>query len=377
MKNIFKKKNKISKNKVVEIQTENTIGNCLVSYKNLYLDFGQEALDFGHSSKWESKKIVEIFLDIGFNVDVIDWEDNSFMPIKNYDVVFDIHQNLSRIVPSLSDDSIKILHSTGSHPKYAANQEIDRVNQLIKRKKKNYRPKRICETIYFDRSAEVANAISLLGNSHTKSTFPKNLHEKITLLPVTSSKTLVKDMNTKDSKEFLWFYGYGAVHKGLDILLDIFSRDQNYKLNIVGEVEIEKDFMDIYANELLNHPNIEYHGYLDPLSKDFQRVINRCIAFIAPSCSESTSTAALTCIMAGLYPIYGIDNGLTLPPNTGFLLDSCSHKQIKKGIRIVSEYPIMELNREIKKIKDFITRNHSRESFSSKMKEFILKSING
>ena len=47
---------------------------------------------------------------------------------KKYDVVFDIHHNLSRLGPYLSNKSIKILHSTGSYTEYAANRELDRID---------------------------------------------------------------------------------------------------------------------------------------------------------------------------------------------------------------------------------------------------------
>ena len=55
-------------------------------------------------------------------------------------------------------------------------------------------------------------------------------HDKITLLPVTYSKTIIKNFSIIKGNDFLWFYGYGAVHKGLDILLDVFSKNQNYNL---------------------------------------------------------------------------------------------------------------------------------------------------
>ena len=46
---------------------------------------------------------------------------------------------------------------------------------------------------------------------------------------------------------------------------------------------IEKDFMKIYIHELKELPNIEYHGFLDPLSNQFKQIIQKCFAFIAPS----------------------------------------------------------------------------------------------
>ena len=97
--------------------------------------------------------------------------------------------------------------------------------------------------------------------------------KKISLLPVTYSNSILKDLNEPLGNEFLWFYGYGAVHKGLDILLDIFSEKKEYTLNIVGNIDTEKDFINIYAKELYSLPNIKYHGFLSPMSNEYKNVI--------------------------------------------------------------------------------------------------------
>lgn len=366
-----KNPNSNSKSSVISIDVEHSIGNCLVSYLTKYIYSSDYEINHGHSSKWESKKIVNIFSSLGYNVDVINFDNETFIPQKKYDIIFDIHYNIARLSPYLTKDAVKILHSTGSYTSYAASRELDRVEKLIQRKKKPYSPKRICDTVYFKRSADIANYISLFGTKHTISTFPLRNQNKITLLPVTYSNTIKKDLNSSLGNEYLWFYGGGAVHKGLDILLDIFSVDSRYTLNIVGNIEHEKDFMNIYYDELSQKDNILYHGYLDPLSSNFKKIVQRCKFFIAPSCSESTSTAAVTCLIAGLYPIYSIDNGLELPVNTGYLLKDCSHKEIIKGIKLVSSFSDQKIIDEVKEIQKFIFKKHSRENFTNKMYKFI------
>ena len=127
----------------------------------------------------------------------------------------------------------------------------------------------------------------------------------------------------------------------------------------------------IYNHELKGLSNIEYHGFLDPLSDKFKQIIQKCFAFIAPSCSESTSTAAVTCLIAGLYPIYSIDNGLTLPEDIGYLLKSCTHDEILKAIKLASDYSEEKIIAEVKSIRSFIIKRHSRENFTEQMKVFL------
>ena len=86
------------------------------------------------------KKITEIFLKKGFDVDAISPYNMEFIPSKEYDVIFDIHYNLCRLEKYISNSTLTILHSTGSYPEYAANQEINRVNNLIFRKNAPYTP---------------------------------------------------------------------------------------------------------------------------------------------------------------------------------------------------------------------------------------------
>lgn len=372
-----KRSNKQSLPEVIELNTlNNKNGIALVSYVNNYLSYNDTDPIFnGHSSKWRSKNIVDIFLEMGYDVDAINYNNNNFIPSKKYNIIFDIHQNLARLGPLFPRTTINILHSTGSYPLYAANRELARVSNLMERKKKYYAPKRICETVYFKHSLEIANVCSLHGNAHTKNTFPVEYRDKITLIPVTYSLSVQKELNQPLGDEYLWFYGSGSVHKGLDILLDLFSQNQNYKLNIVGNVDYETDFMQIYKDELNNLPNIKYHGFIDPLSDQFKQIIQRCFAFIAPSCSESTSTAAVTCLNIGLYPIYSIDNGLTLPEDTGYLLENCSHDEILKAVKRVSGYSEKKIKDEIKAIRSFITKRHSRENFTEQMRNFLETAI--
>ena len=366
----------LSNNNVVEIKTERKCkGIALISYGNEYLELRDDDPKFeGHSSKWESKKIVEIFLNKGFDVDAISPYDTEFVPSKQYDIIFDIHYNLCRFEKFISNNTITILHSTGSYPEYAANQEINRVNELMYRKRAQYTPKRICDPIYFTRSLKIARFCSLFGTKHTLSTFPNEFQKKIRLLPVTYSNSILKDLNEPLGKEFLWFYGYGAVHKGLDILLDIFSEKKEYTLNIVGNIDTEKDFINIYAKELYSLPNIKYHGFLSPMSNEYKNVIDKCFCFIAPSCSESTSTAVITCLNTGLYPIYSRDNGVQLSSN-GYLLENCRHKEIENAIKSVMNKNKNELRNAMLNNRTYVQREHSRERFSIEMDKFIDKAL--
>lgn len=86
----------------------------------------------------------------------------------------------------------------------------------------HYGPKRqVPEPDLFDRPLEFDDHISLIGNGVTSSTCPQKFHGKITLVTVSSSMKFSEPSKALvlPRREFLWFNGNGAVHKGLDLTL--------------------------------------------------------------------------------------------------------------------------------------------------------------
>ena len=330
-----------------------------------------------HSNLWENHEIFKILLELGYNVDVINWDDDRFIPNKSYDLVIDICYNLARLKPFLRPDTLKLLHCTGSDPFYQNAAEIARVVKVNLDRKSDYSPKRLVEDPELaERSILESDYISLLGNEHTKKTYPEIVHSKITLIPVTNS---VLNQNIKqpddflpEERQFLWFFGAGAVHKGLDIVLTVFKQHPEYTLNIVGGVaENEPDFITIFSEELFNTPNIHYYGSLVPSSSEFKNILNRSFCFLAPTCSEGISPAVVTCMQIGLYPIISHDTGVDLPKGCGIYLSDLSHATLESSIEHLTHLTDKDTQAQIKQCQTYALINYSRENFSQKMKKYI------
>ena len=164
-------------------------GRALLSYirESALADDKNPILD-GHSNRWESREIGRILVDLGYRTDVIDYNDGGFRPDREYDVVVDIHSNLQRLAQILPDATRKILHITGSYPGYSVRKELERIAFLEKRRNALYTPKRVVDSVLFDRSLQIAEACSLIGNEWTLATFPERYREKITLVRVSASR---------------------------------------------------------------------------------------------------------------------------------------------------------------------------------------------
>lgn len=330
----------------------------------------------GHSNIWESREIARIFVSLGYIVDAIDCRNNSFAPQVKYDIVFDIYTNLQRLTPLLHKDALKILYCTGSDPYYQNRAEQERVDNLRKRRNCFYQPKRQVKNPDLSRrSIELADECCLLGNEHTLSTYPAELQKKMHLVTVSASRLgdsiKKQDELVPDEREFLWFFGTGAVHKGLDLLLEIFSQDPNLVLNIVGKVDTDTDFMNIYFRQMHQTENIKYHGYLKPDCERFKDIIKKVFCFIAPSCSESISSAVVTCMQAGIFPIISQDTGVTLPQGCGICLKDCSIENIRKAVYHVYRMSKTELCQQIHKVQQYALQNYSRERFRFTMGKFL------
>jgi hypothetical protein len=359
----------------------NPLGTVLYSYLDYPLGWSNEDVRLdGHSNLWESREVAKIFQELGFNVEAVAWTDQFFYPKKQYEVVFDIHTNLQRWAPFMQKEAKKLLHLTGSYFNFQRDAELARVADFEARTSCLYSPKRIPQELDLaERSHKLAQACSLIGNSQTRSTYPLAYQEKISMIPVSGSKLMffktTADEYVPAVREFLWFYGGGAVHKGLDLVLEVFKRNPTLKLHVVAKLESERDFFLAYGNELLRSPNVTYHGYLHPSSKKFQDIANRVVANLGPSCSEGISPAIVTCLQYGFYPIISVYNGVTLPSGAGIYLSSCSIDEIEEKLLLATLMPRDSLIGQIKACQEFALAEFSRENFSTKMRAFLVRAL--
>lgn len=348
-------------------------GSVLFSF--LKLDpFKEINLHRWHSNEWECVEMIRLLADMGYELDVIDFRNWKFQPKKNYDVLLDIDINL-QLYASLFENCVKIMHLTGSYPRYNNNAELVRVEDLEKRRKCVYSPKRLVHYLeLFDRSLRYCDVCTLIGNSQTLCTFPREVQYKIH--PVTVTATEPKYLKHSGEyvpveREFIWFFGLGAVHKGLDLVLEVFADNPGFKLNVVGYLNLEPDFFKIYTRELTQLPNIEYHGPLNPAGADFKEIVRRCFCFLGPSCSEGTSPAVATMLQVGLYPIISRDTGIDLPEGCGVYLRELSHREIFEKIIEVYNKSADELAMEIEQMQSIALRRYSRKQFSQEMRSFF------
>jgi hypothetical protein len=233
------------------------VGSALVCYgTTVYLRFTQGLpFDKSHVSAFKNYNLTRALLDLGFVVDVIDYDDYAAKPRKNYDLVIDSGDALELLAPQLSKTCYKVLcpefghwsiHNSGSYLRHL---------QLLRRRGRSLKPSRLLKP---NLGTELAQHILCAGGQFTAEGYGY-CGTPVTPLNQTAPY-MPQNRVDKDYKairnRFLWISGSGLVHKGLDLVLEAFAQMPDAELVVCCNLETEKDFEDIYSKELYETPNI-------------------------------------------------------------------------------------------------------------------------
>lgn len=343
-------------------------GHVLLSYVTHPFTLTKKQLDASpHTNPWESLLIADIFLERGFAVDIIEWTNTSFLPKKKYHILIDIDSNLERLA-SLLPKSVKIYYATGSHWKYQNEAELKRLANVAERHGTNLLSRRQTSP---NHAIEIADYATTLGNDFTKETFAFAKKE-ITQIPLLSTVAFPPPTTKEFSaitKNFVFISGGGAVHKGLDLVLEAFAALPQYHLTICGPVLSEKDFAKLYEKEL-SLPNITVAGRIDINGEHFKDIVNNAIGLVYPTCSEGQSGSVLTGLHAGLIPIVTRASGVDVEP-FGIILEEPSVEEIRQAVTTLAHMPNEELQSRAFAAWNYAQKNHTLETFRSTYAAFI------
>ena len=327
-----------------------------------------------HAHYWRSLQIAHTFLDMGYCVDVIDYLNREFIPQKKYDYFVSFRTNLERIARRLNEDCIKIVHLDTVHWLFNNYATFRRGLELQQRKGVTLKGLRIVET---NMAIEHADYGIISGNEFTISTY-SYLQKSLFHIPYPVSALYQwpdkKDFNSC-RKNFLWFGSSGFVHKGLDLVLDVFSEMPGYHLYVCGPIQDEKDFEKAYYTKLYQTPNIHTLGWVDIEGAEFIEVVNKCIGLVYPSCAEGGGGSVLTCMHTGLIPIVSFESSVDVE-DFGIILKGSSLEEINKSLQVISSLPSEKLKQMSRKAWEFARANHTRERYSEEFRkviEYIMK----
>lgn len=342
-------------------------GDVLFSY--VTHAFSGQAVPYSHTSYWESRRMAETFVDLGYSVDVISAADaRGFLPQKHYDFFIGHRHNFERIAQRLNTDCVKVLHCDVAHWLFHNTAGSRRLLALQQRKGITLLLLRLQAP---NLAIESADCATVLGNEFTIGTY-KYADKPIYRVPI-SAPALYPWPEGKDfeacRRHFIWFGSNGFVHKGLDLVLEAFAAMPEYHLTVCGPItdEVEREFEKAFFRELYQTANIRTVGWIDDAGPEFLRIAKSCVGVINPSCSEGGGGSVITCMHAGLIPIVSHESSVDIG-DFGYLLPDCSVESIRNSIKMVADFPVRSLVERARQAWEFARAHHTKEKFAEEYK---------
>ena len=322
-----------------------------------------------HVNVIESRIIAREFNKLGFSVDVVDYRCTRKINYSKYDVIFGFGVPFSNSF-DFKYQLKRICYLNGSSPNFSNEREAMRIHDIYNHSGKLLSPRR--ESYWPWMNAVINSDLMILaGNEVTKSTY-EGLNENIKTVPVPMIPSKLKS-NNFSKPGFLWFGGAGAVHKGLDLVLDASSEIENdFSLDICGPLENEKDFFELYKPKI-DKKNIIFHGMVDVESNEMQKLIDKNTFIILPSCSEGMASSVTTCMQFGLIPVITKECGIDLGEHS-ILIEDLSISEVRKAMKNALSLSKDDLQRKKEQSIEFVNEINTPAKYEKEFSKAI-KSI--
>jgi glycosyltransferase involved in cell wall biosynthesis len=322
-----------------------------------------------HSMFWESIEMVKILSTLGYNVDVADCTGPlPKVEWKKYHLVIDERNNI-KDAPSVAGQ-LRVHYATGCQWLFHNTAEYIRLLDFKTRTGISTDPARQTKPLY---SEEIADCTTFFGGdfqknlfTHPDKTFPLNLSSAF--IPLFKTKEI-----NKSRENFIWLGSRGFIHKGLDIVLEVFKQTPDFNLHICTNLEVEPEFHNWYKNEF-QCSNIFYHGWKDVNDLSFQQLAENCIATVYCSAAEGGAGAVIQAMQFGCIPVVN-DSTALRAQHLGFLLQGQTPVQLKSSIQEVLEniadMTEQELCERTAAVRAYANKNHSRDAYSKSFSQLI------
>jgi len=332
-----------------------------------------------HTNIRECIIIGEVLDSLGFNVDVIDYDASvRGLSLSKYDLIIGQGEALEEAF--LQDHSSPVIaYCPGCSDSFTNQETLAALDRFRSRHGKFFAKEIRLVRQNWPLQQVYSDGYIVLGNEFVKKSYV-NLGvppEKISNINIFSNPVHGIDIEKKDfaknKRNFLWFNGVGAIHKGLDLVLEYFVDHEELNLTVCGC--LSKEFKRFYNQHLYESKNITYKSFVDIASCEFAEIIVDNVAIINPSVSEG-GAASLINVLAegGLLPIItescGVDfNGIEI------IIQEHSVESIHESIQSYLTYDPAELLRRARNVRKLVTENYTINGYADNVKRIIKNTI--
>ena len=286
--------------------------DCTAEQKRIlicYLDYLRTIRElnrnFGHTNRQEMMQILKVCIELNLRIDVCACYDrNAKEEIREnyYDYILGFGDTFF-YAKEKNPDAAAILYTTENPYRISYERETERLRYFTERTGRTFHLERT--GVYYKKDDEKkADRIICLGEPSYFADTGKPVDR---VWPsALKNPNFALDFSRKKKTNFLVYGVDGFIHKGNDILVELFAKHPEWNLYLCGARGAEKAEEAGYKLT----ENVHVCGFVDTMSDQFNAIAEKCYYLLLPSCSESPSTSALTALRHGIIPIVMKGNGL-------------------------------------------------------------------
>ena len=351
----------------------------LLYYKTGWFLKNNNNLEYSHTNEWEIIEIVRILNSLGFVVDVIDRGVSDFSPIDKYQLFIGLaagdsgkhFKKYAELLPS----AIKVALCAGPEPKLSAQLVREQYARFNLRHKSNV-PTMREPTIDFDSFAKSSDALLVIGEEgqFCYESYKRHNMPVYNYLPGCSSEIrfVHQWISMRDRTKFICFAGDGFICKGVDLVVEAFSRHPELTVHICGP-DSERAFFDLLGDTIKNSKNIFYEGFVSVGSKKFEDLASSCSFSIFNTAAEGVATSIASVMIAGLVPIVNYETGINLDTiKLGIKENSDRLKSTEDAIIMASSLSDRDYKDVVMKT-ILESKKYTQQSFSTSFKSSVSK----
>ncbi len=352
----------------INYDTSNNQKKVLISYLDLCITAENISTGKIHTNNLELYKIIQYFISRNYCIDVCACNDISALEYarkQRYDIIF----GLGKVYRGLwEQNAFHIQYMTENPYSISYEKEKERLDYLYERKgmKADF-----CRTgkYYQEHDEERADMIICTGDPRYYQQTGKLVRR--TWPSAMINKTVI-DFTNRKQNSFLVLGSNGFVHKGNDLLIEVFNKHSEWELYLCGNNVTEQAGEYGYS---LNQ-NVHDCGYIDIQSKQFVELVEKCTFILLPSCSEAPSTAVMTGMCHGMIPIIMHGNGMDELTEYCEFFDDYRIKSIEEKLQEVQKMKDEEIIMREKKVQEYACSKYTLNLFYEQFAD-IMDTITG
>lgn len=330
-----------------------------------YLNIINEDFDkSSHGNYYHMNQMIHYFVSRDFCVDICGCNEIRALPYLNnhkYAIIIGFGEVFKHYL--VQNIPLKVLFVTENDPEIVKIRYNERLEYFKERHPNSYCYSEIRDGYYDSIQFEKSDCAIVMNSEFNAKSMRKKQRNIWTINSncVINSSFVFDEKYNKDTisqykTKFLWFGSRGIIHKGLDILIDVFRDHPEWELDVYGLRKTEKKlFNTIKAGNTIDC------GYVNVHSKSFiDNVVNKHVFLLFPSCSEGMSTGVATCMAHGMIPIVTKECGFE--PNES-IIEFLSYKKEDVESKIMEV--LTKKDDEILSLRSKVY-NYARQSFSIK-----------